>query len=159
MRLEDLKALPISDIAAPDCALFMWVTYPMLREGLEVIDAWGFEYKTIAFQWVKTNMTGNGWFFGIGHWTRSNTECCLLATRGRPRPVSKRISQLIVAPRGRHSAKPTEVRARIEELMGDLPRIQLFSRERVDGWDALGNDLDGRDIRDSLRDLLAGDEG
>lgn len=86
MTLEDIYSLPISDIAADDCVLFLWVTFPLLREGLEAIRRWGFEYKTCAFNWVKRNKKSDSWFWGLGYWTRSNSELCLLATKGYPPP-------------------------------------------------------------------------
>jgi len=141
MNLEDIKRLPIKEIAEVDCILFLWATYPKLREAFEVIDAWNFHYKTIAFQWIKKNKTGDGYFFGLGRWTRSNTECCLLSTKGRPKRVSNSVSQLVFSRLRNHSQKPDEVRHRIVELMGDLPRIELFARDRVEGWDVWGNEI------------------
>jgi N6-adenosine-specific RNA methylase IME4 len=145
MGIENIKGLSVENIAAENCVLFLWSTYPFLPEALEVIEAWGFKYKTIAFQWVKTNRSGKGFFFGIGHWTRSNTECCLLATRGKPKPISKSISQLIIEPLTHHSAKPPIVREKIVQLMGDLPRIELFARDSSPGWDSWGNEC-SRDV-------------
>lgn len=141
MILEDIKALPVADIADDDCVLFLWATFPMLREALETIEAWGFEYKTLAFCWAKRNRSGNGWFWGMGNWTRSNPEICLLATRGHPKRVSAAVHSLVEAPVGKHSAKPNEVRERIVELVGDIPRIELFARELVPGWDAWGDEV------------------
>ena len=118
----------------------MWATYPMMREALFLIDAWGFTYKSIAFQWVKQNKSGNGYFFGLGRWTRGNTEPCLLATRGKPQRVSNSVSQLVVSPLREHSRKPDEVRDRIVDLLGDVPRIELFARQATPGWDCWGNE-------------------
>ena len=141
MLLEDIKKLPIVGLADKDCALFLWVTMPMLREGLEVIDAWGFKYTTCAFTWVKLNPSGEGIYSGLGHWTNGNAELCLFAKRGHPVRVGKNIKQIVLAARGRHSAKPSEVRKRIVLLMGDVPRIELFAREEVEGWDCWGNEV------------------
>ena len=153
MPLEKICRLPIQKLAAENSVLFLWATCPMLREALEVISAWGFRYKSIAFQWVKTykpKADGTAQpFFGLGRWTRGNTEPCLLATRGRPKRIANDVGQLIldpaeellVAPVTRHSAKPPETRDRIVRLMGDVPRLELFARERVLGWDAWGNEL------------------
>lgn len=141
MTLADIKALPVADIAAVDCALFLWSTFPMLPEALAVIEAWGFQYKTLAFCWIKRNRKSPGWFWGLGNWTRSNPEVCLLAVRGRPERVSAAVHSLIEAPVGRHSAKPPQARARIEALMGDVPRIELFARERAPGWDCWGDEV------------------
>lgn len=156
LSCKDIAALPVHKLAAPDCALFMWATYPLLREALATIEGWGFEYKSIAFQWVKLNPKSETAFYGLGRWTRGNTEPCLLATRGKPKPVSKSVHQLISEPLvaqeavGRHSAKPPAARDKIVELMGDLPRIELFARANAPGWDCTGNELDGIDIRDLL---------
>lgn len=84
MGIKEICTLPVKDIADRDCILFMWTTYPMLKEALQVIEAWGFTYKSIAFQWIKQNKSGNGYFFGLGRWTRGNTEPCLLAVKGKP---------------------------------------------------------------------------
>ena len=142
MKLSDICALPVADIAAGDCALFLWATYPNLQEAFEVIKAWGFTYKTVAFTWVKRNKQSPGWFAGLGHWTRANAEICLLAAKGRPKRISKSVRQIIDAPIERHSKKPDEARSRIVELMGDLPRVELFAREKADGWDVFGNEVD-----------------
>lgn len=141
MSVEELKKMKINSITNDDCILFMWATYPKLRDALEVINAWGFKYKTIGFQWIKQNKTGNGFFFGIGSWTRGNTECCLIANKGKPKRINAGISQLVFSPIRKHSQKPDEVRDRIVELIGDLPRIELFARQKVDGWDCWGNEV------------------
>ena len=141
MTLDDLKQMPVNSITAGDgCALFMWATFPMLREALELIEAWGFEYKTCAFCWVKQNPNRGGVFAGLGRWVQGNAELCLLATKGHPHRISKSVRQIVEAPRGRHSEKPAEVRDRIVQLMGDLPRIELFARQAADGWDCWGNE-------------------
>lgn len=141
MKIRDLCNLPIKNIAAKDSVLFMWVTYPMLREALTLMEAWGFKYKTIGFQWVKQNKSGNGFFFGLGRWTRGNTECCLIATRGKPSRVNNSVGQLIISPISAHSEKPEQARDKIIELMGDLPRIELFARQYSEGWDCWGNEV------------------
>ena len=145
MTVDQLKKMGVGaaggGIADSDCALFMWATFPMLREALEVIEAWGFTYKSIAFQWVKQNRSGNGYFFGLGRWTRGNTEPCLLAVKGKPKRISAGVGQLVFSPLRKHSQKPDEVRDRIVELMGDLPRIELFARETAPGWDSWGNEV------------------
>jgi N6-adenosine-specific RNA methylase IME4 len=141
MKIEDICKLPIKDLADEDCVLFMWATYPMLKEALQVIDSWGFKYKTIAFQWIKLNRSGKGKFFGLGRWTRGNTECCLLATKGKPKRISASVSQIINSPIARHSEKPTEARIKIVKLMGDLPRVELFARKYAEGWHSWGNEV------------------
>ena len=154
MSLEEIKSLPVQHIVADDCALFLWATFPKLREAFDVIDAWGFRYITNAFTWVKTNPVSGTIYSGLGHWTNGNAEICLFAKRGAPKRVSKDVKQIILAPRGRHSAKPPEVRDRIVRLMGDVPRIELFARDRAPGWVSVGNEIDGRDIRSALVDLI-----
>jgi len=141
MRIEDICALPVSSMAAPDCALFMWVTFPTLPDAFKVMEAWGFTYKTVAFVWVKRNRKSPGWFWGLGHWTRANAEMCLLATKGKPKRVSAKVHQIIDSPVEEHSKKPDETRRRIVELVGDLPRIELFARQTTPGWDVWGNEV------------------
>jgi N6-adenosine-specific RNA methylase IME4 len=142
MTTDDICALNVSALAAADCALFLWSTLPQLPAALRVIKAWGFGYKTAAFLWLKTNRKAGTWFYGMGFWTRSNAEVCLLATRGHPKRQSKSIHQFIISPLREHSRKPDEARKRIEALMGDIPRIELFARERAPGWDAWGNEIE-----------------
>lgn len=142
MSIEDIYNLPIENIADKDCVLFLWVIFPLLKEGLETIERWGFTYKTCAFNWVKKNKISDSWFWGLGYWTRSNSEICLLATRGNPKRISKSVHQVSDARIREHSQKPDEIRNKIVDLCGDLPRIELFAREKVDGWDSWGNEID-----------------
>lgn len=141
MKINDIKSLPIDNIADDDSILFLWATYPLLKEALDVIESWGFTYKSIAFQWVKQNKVADTFFFGLGRWTRGNTECCLLAVKGKPKRVNNSVSQLIISHLRNHSQKPDEARNKIVKLMGDLPRIELFSRNKTDGWDIWGNEI------------------
>lgn len=142
MSLEEIKAMPVQDIAAPDCALFMWWVPPMPFEALSVVEAWGFTLKNMkGFTWVKVNPKTNKAAFGMGHWTRSNSEDCLLAVRGKPKRVNAGVSQLVMAPREAHSKKPDEVRNRIVTLMGDVPRVELFARQEHEGWEAWGDEV------------------
>ena len=140
MTTEEISALPISELADNDCALFLWATYPHLPEALQVIKAWGFDYSTAAFVWVKKNKTADTPFFGCGAWTRANSEICLLATRGHVQRLDASISQIIEAPIEEHSKKPDIVRELIERLVGKLPRIELFCRHPAVGWDIWGNE-------------------
>ena len=110
MKPEDIYDLPVQDIAADDCLLFMWATFPNLEIALETIRRWGFKYKTAAFVWVKRNRKSPGWFWGLGNWTRANPEVCLLATKGNPKRASRSVHSVIDAPIGRHSEKPAETR-------------------------------------------------
>jgi site-specific DNA-methyltransferase (adenine-specific) len=141
MSTGDICRLPVGERAASDCVLFLWVVYPMLPDGLAVLKAWGFQFKSAAFTWVKLNPSGRGFAYGLGHWTRTSPEICLLGVRGNPRRVSRSVPNLIVSPRREHSRKPDEVRERIIALCGELPRIELFAREKADGWNAWGNEV------------------
>jgi N6-adenosine-specific RNA methylase IME4 len=141
MTIEEIKTLPIQEITEKDSILFLWAIYPCLQEAFEVIKAWGFNYKTVAFTWVKRNKKAPTHFIGMGNWTRANAEICLLATKGKPKRISKSVRQIIDTPIKHHSQKPTEARERIVELMGDLPRIELFAREKTQGWDVYGNEV------------------
>lgn len=143
MTNEEICAMPIGNkIAKKDSILFMWATMPKLQEALDVIKAWGFKYKTCAFCWVKQNPKSGGIYAGLGRWVQGNAELCLLATKGHPHRISKSVKQIVMAPRGRHSAKPSEVRDRIVQLMGeDTDRIELFARDYADGWDCWGNEV------------------
>lgn len=143
MTKKDLKELPIQDITADDCVLFMWVTMPCLEQGLELIKEWGFTYKTNAFTWVKRNKKEPSWFWGSGHYTRANAELCLLATKGRTKRISASVHSIIDMPIQEHSKKPSVAREKIVELFGDLPRIELFARESVEGWDCWENEVEG----------------
>lgn len=140
MRMEEFCRLPVGELADSDAALFLWVTFPQLETGLQLIRAWQFTYKTAAFVWVKTNKKSGTPFWGLGSWTRSNAEICLLAVRGHLKRISKSVHQIIL-PIERHGKKPDQVRERIVLLMGDAPRIEFFVRERVSGWDAWGNEV------------------
>lgn len=147
-----LSRLPIKNIADSDCVLFLWVVSPLIDECLDVLKAWGFKYKTIAFCWNKQTKNKK-WVSNLGRWTMGNIELCLLGVKGKPKRIVKNIKQLVIAERKKHSQKPSEVRNRIVELIGDLPRIELFAREKIEGWDAIGYDIDGKDIQISLNEL------
>jgi N6-adenosine-specific RNA methylase IME4 len=119
----------------------MWATNPTLPQALEVITAWGFTYKTVAFTWAKTTKDGSGFPIGCGFWTRANPEMCLLGTRGHPKRLSASVRQLIVSPRREHSRKPDEIYDQIEELVAG-PYLELFARSQRPGWDAWGNEVE-----------------
>ena len=142
MSFEDLKHLPVTNIASDNCLLFMWATFPLLEQALELIKEWEFTYKTVALVWVKQNPSGLGFHFGLGYWTRANAEICLLATRGKPKRNDAGVSQLLISPVRKHSQKPAEARQKILKLCGDLPRIELFARQKVNGWDCWGNEVE-----------------
>jgi N6-adenosine-specific RNA methylase IME4 len=156
MPLEEIKKLPIANIAEENSILFLWATFPLLKEAIEVIESWDFTYKTLAFSWIKTNKRQDlnqvtffptefiDYFFGIGYYTKSNCEVCLLATKGSGKSlvVSNSVSSVIIAPRRRHSQKPDEARAGIEKLVGpDVAKIELFARTQSPGWDVWGNEV------------------
>jgi N6-adenosine-specific RNA methylase IME4 len=138
MSLDDIKALQVAERAAPDCVLLLWAIDPMLHVAFDVITAWGFTYKTVGFYWVKTNRDGSP-FMGLGHWTRTNPEPCLLATRGNPRRRSASVRKLITAPRREHSRKPEEAYERIESLLAG-PYLELFARQQRPGWESWGHE-------------------
>lgn len=141
MDLRTLMRLPVGALAADDCVLFLWTTWPSLTSALRVIDAWGFTYKTCAFSWLKLCGDGVTPFTGLGYWTRANTEACLLATRGKPKRRHADVRQAIIAPRRQHSRKPDCVHDRIERLVGG-PYLELFARARRPGWDCWGHEID-----------------
>lgn len=142
MSIDELCALPVEELADRDCALFLWVTFPMLPESLRLIKAWGFTFKTVAFVWLKQNRKSLTWFYGLGRWTRGNAEICLLAVRGKPKRQSAKVHQFIIAPIERHSKKPDVTRDKIVELLGDVPRVELFARQSPPGWDVWGNEVE-----------------
>ena len=141
MSIDDIYNLPIQNIADENCILFIWVTYPLLKEGLKAIEAWGFTYKTCGFSWIKKNKKADSLFWGLGYWTRANNEICLLATKGSPKRVGKGVHQVVMSKIEKHSKKPSIVRNRIVELCGDIPRIELFAREKTEGWDVWGDEI------------------
>jgi len=133
MELDDIKALPVAEMAADNCVLLMWACNPMIQHALAVIDAWGFTYKTVAFTWAKQTPSATKWHFGLGYWTRQNTEQCFLATRGKPKALARNVRQLVVAPRREHSRKP-ELYCAIQRLTAG-PYCELFARHTYPGWD------------------------
>lgn len=139
MTLDDIKTLPVRHWAARDCALFLWAVDPMVPQAIDVMRAWGFTFKTIAFYWVKTNRDGTP-FTGMGYWTRANPEMCLLGTRGSPKRQSKSVRRLLMAPRREHSRKPDEARDRIADLVPG-PYLEMFARQSATGWDSWGNQV------------------
>lgn len=141
MELGDIKQLPIRDITDDNCILFLWGTFPNLPMAFEVINSWGFTYKTLGFSWIKLNKNNGKPFFGIGYYTKSNCEVCLIAVKGKPKINSNYVSSVVMEPREEHSKKPDIIRNKIVELMGDIPRIELFARKSSEGWDSWGNEL------------------
>ncbi len=150
MKQNELIAMSqyINQISDDPCFLLIWATYPLLAESLELIKAWGFKYKTVAFTWVKKYANGN-YSIGGGNYTRSNAEICLLAVKGKVKVSNdirhRGINQIIETnDQGsrKHSRKPSETRDRLDSLFGEIPKIELFAREKISGWDSWGNESD-----------------
>lgn len=139
MTMQELEQLPIQEIAADNCALLLWTTFPYLDQQIKLFEKWGFKYKTLGFSWIKTNPKNGSPFFGVGYYAKSNCEVCLLGIKGRMKPASNYVSSCVISPKREHSRKPDEIRDKIVELFGDLPRIELFARSGADGWDCWGN--------------------
>lgn len=141
LDFDALAALPVTDLARDNCVLFLWATDPLLHRAFELIRAWGFEYKTVAFYWAKLNAKPKheaDFFTGLGYWTRANPEQCLLATRGKPTRLARDVRRLVIEKRREHSRKPDCVRDRIERLVAG-PYLELFARETKRGWDCWGD--------------------
>ena len=140
MTPDQVADLPVGHLAARDCALFLWVTDPLLDRGIEVLKHWGFRYTTVAFTWAKRTSTDASWHMGTGYYTRANPESCLLGIAGEMGlPTSRAVRQLIVEPVREHSRKPDRIRPDIEALF-DGPYVELFARSQRDGWDCWGNE-------------------
>lgn len=174
MTMEQIAALPIQKLAARACAVLMWCTFPYLNDQIKLFKHWGFRYRTQFLTWVKLNPRGydlpaddpsyqpgkqyvlytdglfHSVFFGVGYYSKSNPEVCLLGMRGQLPTISDAVSSVILAPRREHSRKPYEAYGRIEQVFGDVPRIELFARQTAPGWAVAGNAIDGRDIRHVL---------
>ena len=140
LSFADFIRLPVDSIAKDNAVLLMWGVDPLLDQAFKVIDAWGFKYKTVGFTWAKSNKTKPGFFTGLGYWTRGNPEMCLLATKGKPKRLSKSVPQLVIDQRREHSKKPDIMYKHIENLL-EGPYIELFARQKVSGWDAWGNEV------------------
>lgn len=141
MSLDFIRSLPVQELAADDCAIFLWAVMPELPGALDLLKDWGFKYKTAGFTWVKQNRSGNGIFTGMGYWTRANAELCLLATRGSPKRLAADVPQVIMSPVREHSRKPDEAVPRIERLLAG-PYLELFAREQRPGWTTWGNEIE-----------------
>ncbi|MDB5683171.1 MAG: hypothetical protein JWM75_869 [Sphingomonas bacterium] len=148
MSVEQIKGLPVGHLAGDSCALFLWVTDPMLEHGLETMRRWGFRYVTTAFTWAKRTRRDTGWHLGTGYYTRANCEMCLLGMIGSMGlPKSRSVRQLIVEPVREHSRKPDRVAGDIKAMF-DGPYVELFARRRRKGWESWGNDVDRFEIAD-----------
>jgi len=150
MPISEIMSMPIKHITDDNCILFIWVTMPLLQEGLDVIKAWGFKYKTCGFVWVKKTKHGKV-HYGMGHYTRGNAELCLIGIKGKINIINKSVSQIIESKIQKHSQKPDIARKKIIDLVGDLSRIELFARgdrstdlwgfNKYEGWDLYGNEV------------------
>jgi len=140
MKPEDIIKLPVNELADNNCILFLWIMNSEIKLALNCIESWGFQYKTFAFTWVKTRK--KTFHFGGGNWTRSNPEVCLLATKGKIKRLSASVRQLVFSSLREHSRKPDSIRSDIIALVGDLPRIELFARQKTEGWDVWGNEVE-----------------
>ncbi|WMI80926.1 MT-A70 family methyltransferase [Anaerotignum sp. MB30-C6] len=143
MTKDEIFKLPIEKISDETSILFLWVTFPRLEQGLETIKAWGFEYYGLGFDWIKTSKNGNpSW--GMGYYTRQNTEVCLIGVKKKPKrikPLVRNVLSVVHSERREHSRKPDCIRDYIVNICGDIPRIELFARQCVDGWDCWGNEV------------------
>ena len=144
MSSNEIMNLPVKQISDENSILFIWTTDYHLAKCIDVIKSWGFEYKTVGFVWAKKNKKGLPVCFMGAYTMKSGSELCLLATRGKDAHklvIKHNIRSLIESQREHHSKKPDEVRNRIVELVGDLPRVELFARNESDGWHIWGNEL------------------
>lgn len=152
MTTEEIMSLPVSHLAAKDCALWLWATNPMLDQAFSVLTAWGFTFKT-AGHWAKMtaksferqgpkqNVIHGKQSFGPGYLFRCAGEPYLLGTIGKPKQKSKSVRSVIIAPAREHSRKPDEAYEEAERLFGDVPKLDLFSREERPGWDCFGDEI------------------
>jgi len=142
MTTEDICEVPVSSISADNSILFIWATFKKLRECLRVIEAWGFTYYGLGFDWVKTCKNGSP-TWGMGYYTRQNTEVCLIGVKKmRLKPLVRNVLSVVHSPRLKHSQKPDVIRDYIVSICGDLPRIELFARDKRDGWNVWGNEVE-----------------
>lgn len=142
MPIEKIKRLPVEELAADNCILFMWVTFPRLQEGIDLMESWGFPYYSLGFTWVKKNKKADTNFWGMGYYTRQNPELCLIGLKGKITPQVRDIHCVIEEKIREHSRKPDSVRKKIEKIVGDVDKIELFARESNCGWDVWGNETD-----------------
>jgi len=143
MNIDAICDLDIESIAADDALLFMWVTDNNVPHICKVMEAWGFKYVTIGFVWNKVAKTTNGVNATLGKYARKSCEICYIGKRGKYIVENScKTDQYAGIVKGRHSAKPPEIRDRIVSLVGDLPRVELFARNETPGWDVWGNEVD-----------------
>lgn len=158
MSQSDLFSLRsyLDQIMDTNSICLLWATFPKLKEAIDVLESWGFRYITVPFTWLKKTKDGKI-YSGLGCHTNSNQEIVLLGKRGTGcKRLAKNVKQVIEAPRGSHSSKPTELHNRIVKLYGDLPRLELFARNKAPGWHCMGNEISGKDIRVELQEYIDG---
>lgn len=159
MSLDDICGLPIEKLANKNCVLFMWAVWPSIFDAEKVINAWGFKYKALGFEWWKLNRLWKNsvlpmhfndykflerlFFFGMGYYTRTNSEPCLLATRGSMPVAAHNERNFIISPVREHSRKPDEQYGKIERLYPNTKKLELFARHERPGWDSWGNEVEG----------------
>jgi len=156
MTIEDIKSLPVGDLAAKNCILFLWSTGPLQQEARNALEAWGFKYKTIGFIWNKLNKKVPTRFMGMGSYTRASAEFILIGIKGKTKNLiaQHNIFQSQSEPIEKHSKKPDIFRELIEQLCVNKKRIELFASKKVKGWDSIGFDIDGKDIKESLTEII-----
>jgi site-specific DNA-methyltransferase (adenine-specific) len=143
MPKEQIENLNVELIADENCILFLWATFPNLPQAIKLIKVWGFEYKTVGFVWVKMkNDMSEPRGDGMGFYTLSNAEIVLIGIKGKFKRNRKDVKQIVLSPKWVHSKKPDEIKKRITDLCGDLPRIELFARQKTKGWDVWGNEVE-----------------
>ena len=152
MPVEEICELNVRDLRDKNCALFLWATMPALPEAIKVMQAWGFKYKTCAFTWIKTRKDGVP-LMGPGSYSRANAEIVLLGMRGHIKSISHSVPQVLMHERIGHSAKPPIIRDRIVQLFGDISRIELFARQKTEGWNAIGYGIDGVSVQEKIKML------
>ena len=143
MTIEDICSLNIAELAADNCALFIWTVWPRIFDAEKVINAWGFKYRTLGYEWVKMNSSGLGFHIGLGYYTRANSEPCLLAVKGSMKVATRGERNLLMTPIREHSRKPDEQYSKIERLYPNMRYLELFARHRHPGWDVFGNEVEG----------------
>jgi len=155
LSIDELSRLKISELTKKDCIMFLWITDCYFEQAIKLFNDWGFKYRTIAFVWIKKYKSGKP-VLVMGPWTMKSTELCLLAIKGNPHKLmtAHNIRQLTISERQEHSKKPNEVRRRIELMFKDLPKIELFAREKHIGWTCIGNEIDGKDIKQSINEVI-----
>ena len=153
LTFDDIKALDIKSISSDNSVLFLWITSPWIMVAEQLLNAWGFKFKTIAFTWVKYNPDTKKLNVNPGYWTLSSCEHVIVGSRGKLRASNRKIRQLVMANREKHSKKPDVIRDNIVSMIGDKPRIEIFARNTYPGWTCIGNEIDGKDIRVAIENI------